>query len=540
MERTYISKGKFARVLMLFAVVLLPWLVAIFWVQKAEREQKPVTVKIINYKADSLPPPVDHSEYEVLQQDFTTPQQVTEACLSCHNKTGQDIMHTSHWKWSRPYVNENGDTVELGKRNIINNFCVGTDSNEPRCTSCHIGYGWKNKDFDFKAEMNIDCIICHDQTGTYKKFPVAAGYPVKEEKVFNGKKFLPPDFNKVAQNVGMPKRENCGSCHYYGGGGNNVKHGDIENVLTNTTKEVDIHMGVDGENMTCTACHASDRHDIQGQLYSVSSYDQNRTTCEQCHTETPHESTIINQHANRVACQTCHIPTYAKVAPTKMAWDWSTAGRHNEDGSITVEKDSNGVMTYHGKKGNFEWAKNVTPEYSWFNGNAEHYLIGDKVEDTTKVLKINTLLGSYDDLEAKIIPVKVHRAKQIYDPVNKTLIIPHLFGKDSTAYWKNFDWNKASITGMEAAGLPYSGEYSFINTEMYWPLSHMVSSREESLKCIDCHSRDGRLANLAGFYMPGRDRSLILDTIGILFIILAFAGVIVHGALRYFSSSKKQ
>ncbi len=93
---------------------------------------------------------------------------------------------------------------------------------------------------------------------------------------------------------------------------------------------------------------------------------------------------------------------------------------------------------------------------------------------------------------------------------------------------------------MEAAGLPYSGEYSFINTEMYWPLSHMVSSREESLKCIDCHSRDGRLANLAGFYMPGRDRSLILDTIGILFIILAFAGVIVHGALRYFSSSKKQ
>ena len=59
------------------------------------------------------------------------------------------------------------------------------------------------------------------------------------------------------------------------------------------------------------------------------------------------------------------------------------------------------------------------------------------------------------------------------------------------------------------------------------------------MKCIDCHSRDGRLANLAGFYMPGRDRSEILDTIGVLFIILAFAGVIVHGTLRYFSSKKK-
>ena len=88
---------------------------------------------------------------------------------------------------------------------------------------------------------------------------------------------------------------------------------------------------------------------------------------------------------------------------------------------------------------------------------------------------------------------------------------------------------------MKAVNLPYSGEYTFIDTDMYWPLNHMVSSRENSLKCIDCHSRDGRLANLAGFYMPGRDYSNILDTAGMLLIILSFIAVIIHGSLRYFS-----
>ncbi len=535
MEIKKVKKNKFLRTALLFLAVLLPWFIAIYILNNVDTN-KNAAIKIINYKAtDSLSAPVDHDKYEILQQDFKTPQEVTEACLSCHNKTGHDVIHTSHWKWSRPYVTKKGDTIDLGKKNVINNFCIATASNEQLCSSCHAGYGWKDKNFDFKAEQNIDCIVCHDQTGTYKKFPAGAGYPVKEEKTFAGKKFLPPDLTKIAQNIGMPKRENCGVCHYSGGGGNNVKHGDLEKSLTKTTKDVDVHMGIDGENMSCTACHASDRHDIQGQLYSVSSYNQNRTSCTECHTDEPHQNQLINQHASRVACQTCHISTFAKVAPTKMYWDWSTAGRHNADGSITVEKDSSGYMTYHGKKGNFKWEKNVVPEYCWFNGTASHYLAGDTVGDTTKAVQLNTLNGSYADLNSKIIPVKVHRGKQIFDPVNKTLIIPHLFGKDSTAYWKNFDWDKAARTGMKTAGLPYSGKYTFVKTEMYWPVNHMVSTSDKALKCIDCHSRNGRLDKLTGFYMPGRDYSETLDLIGLILIILSVTGVLIHGLLRIFS-----
>ena len=85
----------------------------------------------------------------------------------------------------------------MGKKNVINNFCIGVSSNESRCTSCHIGYGWKDENFDFANSLNIDCIICHDRTGTYKKFPTGAGYPVSEEKKFGNKSFLPPDYTKL-------------------------------------------------------------------------------------------------------------------------------------------------------------------------------------------------------------------------------------------------------------------------------------------------------------------------------------------------------
>ncbi len=110
--------------------------------------------------------------------------------------------------------------LTFGKQDIINNFCIATSSNWPRCTSCHIGYGWKDASFDFEDPTNIDCLVCHDQTGTYKKSPTGAGMP--EENV---------DLLKVAQSVGPTKKENCGACHFNGGGGTGVKHGDLDESL---------------------------------------------------------------------------------------------------------------------------------------------------------------------------------------------------------------------------------------------------------------------------------------------------------------------
>jgi octaheme c-type cytochrome (tetrathionate reductase family) len=483
-------------------------------------------LKVRNYvrKADrNTAPSVDHSKFEVLKAEFGSANDVTAACLSCHTERYKEVMKNPHWKWQREENLEGKGVVPLGKKNILNNFCIGVSGSEGTCTRCHIGYGWKDKSFDFDDKNNIDCLVCHDNSGTYEKAKGAAGYP--KESV---------DLNYVAQSVGPPTKVNCGVCHFWGGGGNNVKHGDLEKAILEATTDIDVHMGYDGEDMTCVDCHTTEKHNITGKLFALSSENTNRATCEYCHTETPHTDNLLNEHNIRIACQTCHIPVYAKVNGTKMWWDWSTAGRLDENGKEIHESDADGNHNYLSIKGNFVYDDHVTPEYYWFNGTANHHLITDKIE--TEPVQMNTLYGSYRDKSSKIWPVKVHRGKQIYDPVNKTLIQPKLWSpnKGDSAYWKDFDWNLAAEAGMKYLGLPYSGEYDFIETEMYWPLNHMVSKKAESLKCIDCHSsKNSRLANLNDFYLPGRDKSAAVDLLGIAFIILALIGTIIHGVLRY-------
>jgi hypothetical protein len=149
---------------------------------------------------------------------------------------------------------------------------------------------------------------------------------------------------------------------------------------------------------------------------------------------------------------------------------------------------------------------------------------------------INRVRVGYDDPRARIWPAKIMRGVQPYDPVNKTLVIPKLFpgsGPDKAeAYWKSYDWDRSIIAGMAYAGLPYSGEYDWIQTEMIWPLKHMVGPKETALTCTECHAPQGRLAALSGFYMPGRDHVALVDIIGIALIVAAIAASLLHGALR--------
>ncbi|HON52408.1 MAG TPA: cytochrome C, partial [Bacteroidales bacterium] len=204
------------------------------------------------------------------------------------------------------------------------------------------------------------------------------------------------------------------------------------------------------------------------------------------------------------------------------------------------EEDSMGNHSYLSEKGTFVWAKNVKPEYVWFNGTADHYMFGDKV-DTTKPIAMNTLRGSYSDPAAQIIPVKVHRAKQLFDPQYGNIIQPKLFAKEKGqgALWKDFDFNAASATGMKYIGQPYSGTYTFVHTESFWPLNHQVAPKEQSLSCVECHSRNGRLANITDFYLPGRDRHAGVELFGIISIIVSLVGIAIHATLRIISHRKE-
>ena len=223
-----------------------------------------------------------------------------------------------------------------------------------------------------------------------------------------------------------------------------------------------------------------------------------------------------------------------------MSWKWSEAGRLR-DGEPYQEYNSDSTQEYQSIKGSFTWAKNVVPDYIWFNGSADHYLLGDTIKSDP--IQMNTLYGSHDDKDSKIIPVKIHVGDQIYDTKHRILIQPKVFSenKGDSAYWKDFDWQLAATAGMRRVGLPFSGEYDFIETVMYWPVNHMVAPKGEALGCAECHTREnGRLASLTGFYLPGRDYNKRLDFLGGFLFFASLVSVILHGAFRVVASIRQK
>lgn len=495
----------------------------------------------------------DHTKYEQLQRDFKSGPEVTAACLECHTEASKQIHKTTHWTWSfkNPVTGQ-----QLGKKNVINNLCIATADNLPRCTSCHVGYGWKDDSFDFASEKNVDCLICHDTTGTYKKFPVGAGHPAYTDKKFMGKPFKAVDLPKVAQNVGATSRKTCGTCHFMSGGGDAVKHGDLDSTMFNPDRSLDVHMDAKGLNFSCSTCHATGGHDVAGSRYATKAVDKlgidvpghtddSRATCESCHGLMPHPETNhpkLNDHTDKVACTTCHVPEFARGGKkTKMWWDWSTAGKMKEKGKFLVKKNEAGDVVYHTLKGSFEWEGNVVPDYRWYDGRIEYTMIGEKIDDTD-VVNINSISGKYGDPDARIWPFKVMRGKQPYDKKNKILALPHLFGKDKNAYWGNFDWNKAIATGMQSRdNMEYSGEYDFVETRYYWPILHMVAPKEDAVACNQCHTTEnGRLAALSGFYMPGRDSYPWLSKLGWVAAALTLLGVIIHMLVRIVMNGRRR
>ena len=522
----------FKKTIIFILIIVFPVVIISMVLSEITKEEETIMDDLKEKWAEKHVASVDHSKHDELQKQFNTPHDITAACLSCHTERGAEVMANAHWNWEREEYIEGRGVMYLGKKNLLNNFCTGILSNEGTCNKCHIGYGWKDKKFDFKNPYNIDCLVCHDQTGTYEKMSGGAGYP-KWGK--DG-----PDYKEIVQNVGIPRKENCGYCHFYSAGGNNVKHGDLEEALLNCDKNVDVHMAKDGLDLNCVACHEAKRHKMKGKYYALSSSNTNRARCEDCHTAFPHTQDKLNEHTIKVDCRTCHIPLYAKVNPTKMYWDWSTAGKR-KDGLPYSIKDSLGNEVYLSIKGDFHWETNVKPEYIWFNGTADHHLITDKITGDT--ININTLFGSYDDKNAKIVPVKVHRGKQPYDLVYKTLIQAKLWDTDTGkgALWLDLDWDAALKAGMEYAGMPYSGKYDFVDTRMYLPVSHMVSKSENALTCEDCHTtNNSRLKNLNDFYLPGKTRNATVDTLGLVLIIISFLGAIGHAVIRYISYKKMQ
>ena len=453
------------RYLLMHVAIALMLLLAVSSCNKDSRSDNDQVPKPLNPLEGRVLPPLDHSAY--FKDSIDSPQKVTRKCLECHPKSAGEVMKTAHWTWESGDVERNGKTMLLGKKNQVNNFCISIVGNWASCTTCHAGYGWSDANFDFTKEENVDCLVCHDGSGTYVK--TKSGMPNKNVNL-----------KVVAGSVRRPARENCGICHFSGGGGMGVKHGDLDESLINANQELDFHMGK--LNFQCVDCHTTHEHKISGKVNTT--YTEKtaalRFNCENCHTEAPHKEPRLNKHTSRIACQTCHIPEFARKLPTKMIWDWSKAG------------DSTRIDSPHEYlkiKGEFQYEEGVVPTYAWIRGKMERYVLGDKLDAETEHY-MNKPIGSRSDQKSKIWPFKVHHATQPYDVVNNIIIPPLTSGEGG--YWTKFNWTYALEIGAKLSNLPYSGKFGFAKTRMYWPITHMVTTSKNALTCTDCHTSGGR------------------------------------------------
>jgi hypothetical protein len=365
------------------------------------------------------------------------------------------------------------------------------------------------------------------------------------------------DLKAAAETVALPTRANCGACHFFAGGGDNVKL--MGSGLKNPTEQTDVHMG---RGMTCADCHAGAGHTFKGSGVHVPTHTA-RVACADCHGTTPHTGVVaangdtLDLHTDKLACQTCHIPKFSKTQFTKVDWDWSTAGDNktcagtpgtcvagvvvnkvNEDGTLNPASSLT-ATSYDYIKGNFTWQRNVTPAYRWSNGKSSHATTADRADlsgmgltsaDADRISLGEPVGGPAD---GKIMPFKLMRGRQAMylDGANGFVINPNVFGPgsfwgviqavgyDYTTY--TFDagtlpgqpsvdklWGKILATGAVAAGqvpagTPAFARYDGVNpgydwryTKLYMDMNHEVAPKAQALGaagCADCHSASPKL-----------------------------------------------
>jgi len=429
----------------------------------------------------------------------------TSQCLNCHGKIGDDVMTTGHWNWQGVSSNIAGFEGEThGKTDLINNFCQAVPSNEGRCTQCHIGIGWKDKNFDFGNPKNIDCLVCHDQTGTYKKDPTTAGAP-------NPAVDLTAVAQSVGQNAGVPPIKGCLFCHSYAGGDDNVKHGDISSAFAATTREYDVHLGTDGGQMNCVSCHQVEKdtagnvlsHGIGGFAYH--SVDEGvMKQCTDCHgsATSTHAGTsvqtIVESHPT-LACQTCHIPLIGRQVSTMTDWRWEQAGLAAAPAECAPADPAvvPARLTYSKQKGCFIWKNDVRPVLRYFDGKWNRKMLNVNDTFAAQPVDLASPTATYQTAGAMIYPFKSMVGNQPADVVSNIVLVPNLFGNATTdpdAFWVSFDWAKALASGAVYTGQPYSGNFEFVDTVMLLKVDHGVAPKEDAYgmggNCGDCHLSD--------------------------------------------------
>jgi hypothetical protein len=68
----------------------------------------------------------------------------------------------------------------------------------------------------------------------------------------------------------------------------------------------------------------------------------------------------------------------------------------------------------------------------------------------------------------------------------------------------------------------------------------MVAPAKNAVGCDECHNKNGRMQDVEGIFIPGRDARVKMDMVGWGAALLTLIGVIVHAIIRVVSYFRRR
>jgi len=417
-------------------------------------------------------------------------------CRSCHAQQSTDMFNSVHYQWRGPAATTTGPATQgkfsptVDNSTAMNAYCVnilGNWNTYSGCSGCHVGLGVVPTATSSSAQLdNIDCLICHNKD--YKRTrPITGGLYTPNTAA------MTITMDQAVQNVTKPTRANCLQCHAKGGGGDNVKRGDMALAQGATTDATfDVHMATTRGNLACQACHATTSHKMAGRGTDLRPKEASAVigcSTTACHPTkagltSGHTTVDVNHHTGRVSCQACHIKTYAKNASDTAATEMTETHR--------TWKTPEFNATLNRYEPTMTFAGNLTPVYAFWNGTSwgSNLLDTPVLDAATGAYKLSRPNGAINDaVGTKLYPFKYKTSESPLNTGRNKLI-----AVDTSIYFTSNNVDGAINQGMVNMGYAAGEAYSWVKTDEYQLITHEVATATGNvLACADCHGSTTRI-----------------------------------------------
>src|SRR5665648_434356 len=386
-----------------------------------------------------------------------------ETCSGCHAGVYDDVISSYHVQQGADFK----DGMYNGWSALVN-FDIDTGGKgdwAKKCGNCHPG-GGPLESIDGKEGIEIDCNICHDQTGLYDW--EARGKAIEEGRYTEANS----DAMKLALETmpisfGVSTDKACATqCHT-----TDVKKRAVGWNEANYS-EYDAHAN---NSVLCVECHITQNHQIgRGNISDTPDaendmLDGSMKTCLNCHEGITHDMAIDGAHIGIVSCEACHIPVLSAdlSLPVIKAANWK-----NGENEISFRQ-----------KGEF------TPVLAWFNGtkNGELPHVA-KRNDSNATIKPFTVINAmwWDAGINSDVVANPDTNPQSGNPI----LLSDVKNSDSDSDGNVTSEEIRSFDG-NSDGLPDYPDAILRAMDLYFSVSHNIagggSGLVEALSCEDCH-----------------------------------------------------